>query len=289
LMYGLGLSCSAASHLLRAIGTDIGKMTVWRDAQAVGEALRRKRPAGRVRVIGADETVYKVKGKEVVVGFVTDAETGAFLGLEILVEGTGEAFKEWLAPYVEGYGGEVLVSDDKDAYGVAARELSLDHQVCITHVRKYVAKRSKSIVKQAEDEWAEDDARLPELKRQLERVRELIDDLPEDAGELERIHRTYLWAEAPQQGKKASSGYRMRMLTLELWEKWRKLRLFLRRPELQLDGTDNCSERTIGRSKVRYKTMRGYKSSEGMSNGIELTQWLYSGAPTHDLAAAVAA
>jgi hypothetical protein len=138
-MYGLGLSCSAASHLLRAIGTDIGKMTVWRDAQAVGEALRRKRPAGRVRVIGADETVYKVKGKEVVVGFVTDAETGAFLGLEILVEGTGEAFKEWLAPYVEGYGGEVLVSDDKDAYGVAARELSLDHQVCITHVRNTIS------------------------------------------------------------------------------------------------------------------------------------------------------
>jgi hypothetical protein len=144
LMYGLGLSCSAARHLLRAGGTDIGKLTVGRDAQAVGEALRRKRPAGRVRVIGADETVDKVTGKEVVVGFVTDAETGALLGLEILVEGTGEACKEWLAPYVAGYGGEVLVRDDQAASGVAARELSLDHQVCITHVRTWRSDPSRS-------------------------------------------------------------------------------------------------------------------------------------------------
>lgn len=65
------------------------------------------------------------------------------------------------------------------------------------------------------------------------------------------------------------------------------MRLVRRRPELGLDGTNNVSERSIGKSKVRYKTMRGYKSLEGMTNGIELTQWLYSGADRHDLAAAM--
>lgn len=35
--------------------------------------------------------------------------------------------------------------------------------------------------------------------------------------------------------------------------------------------------------------MRGYKSDEGMSNGIALTQWLYSGADEHDLAKEMAA
>ena len=60
-------------------------MSVWRDAQEAGEALLRekqpRRPAGRrVRVIGADETAYKVKGKEVVVGFVVDAQNGRTLG-----------------------------------------------------------------------------------------------------------------------------------------------------------------------------------------------------------------
>jgi transposase-like protein len=59
LMYGLGLSCSATSHLLGALGVDVSKITAWRDAQEAGEALRRhKRPAGRVRILGADETVF---------------------------------------------------------------------------------------------------------------------------------------------------------------------------------------------------------------------------------------
>jgi transposase-like protein len=39
LMYALGLSCSAASHLLGALGAGVGKTTVWRDAQEAGEAL----------------------------------------------------------------------------------------------------------------------------------------------------------------------------------------------------------------------------------------------------------
>lgn len=81
----------------------------------------------------------------------------------------------------------------------------------------------------------------------------------------------------------------MRMLTLELWKKWKKIRLHLREPELKLDGTNNASERAIGRSKVRYKTMRAYKSDEGMENGIGLTQWLYSGEDEHDLAKEMAA
>lgn len=56
-MYGLGLSCSAVSHMFGALGASIGKMTAWRDAQEAGEALRKQRPGGRVRVLGADETV----------------------------------------------------------------------------------------------------------------------------------------------------------------------------------------------------------------------------------------
>jgi len=39
LMYGLGLSCSAASHLLGVLGAEVEKITVWRDAQE-GRARR---------------------------------------------------------------------------------------------------------------------------------------------------------------------------------------------------------------------------------------------------------
>jgi hypothetical protein len=60
-------------------------------------------------------------------------------------------------------------------------------------------------------------------------------------------------------------------------------------PELGLDGTNNSTERGIGKSKVRCKTMRGYQSMDGMTNGIALTQWLYSGGDEHDLAKEMAA
>jgi len=299
LMYGLGLSCSAASHLLGALGAELSKITVWRDAQEAGEALRRKRPAGKVRILGADETIFKVRGREVAVGFVVDGASGRTLGFEVLFEGDGEAFKEWLKPYAEELGAEVLVTDDNDSYGVAAAELGLWHQLCIAHVRKYVKRRSKSILEQAEGEWGEKaEKKYEKLEEDLKRLRGLLEELPQEGEkQIGRMHREYLWAQPPRRKEeegaktkeKASAGYRMRMLTLELWQKWPKIRLHLRHPELGLDGTNNASERAIGKSKVRYKTMRGYKSDEGMSNGVVLTQWLYSGEDEHDLLAEVMA
>jgi|SRR4051812_4225454 len=297
LMYGLGLSCSAASHLLWALGAQVGKVTVWRDAREAGEALRGKRPAGRVRILGADETIFKVRGQKVVVGFVVDGQSGKTLGFEVLFEGDGKAFKEWLEPYAKELGAEVLVTDDNDSYGVAATGLGLSHQLCIAHVRKYVKRRSKSILEQAKREWGEEEEKYKKLEEDLKRMRGLLEELPEEGEkQIGRIHREYLWAQPPRREEegaktkeKASTGYRMRMLTLELWQKWPKIRLHLRDPKLGLDGTNNASERAIGRSKVRYKTMRGYKSDEGMSNGVVLTQWLYSGEDEHDLLAEVMA
>jgi transposase-like protein len=102
LMYGLGLSCSAASHLLGALGAlgvGVSKMGVWRDAQEAGEALRESRLAGRARIVAADETVFKVKGEEVVVGFVVDGASGKTSGFEVLrgrragLQGLAEALR----------------------------------------------------------------------------------------------------------------------------------------------------------------------------------------------------
>jgi hypothetical protein len=66
--------------------------------------------------MGADETVFGVKGKEVAVGFVVDARSGKTLGFEVLVEGDGGAFRQWIEPYVEELGVGVLISDDNDSY-----------------------------------------------------------------------------------------------------------------------------------------------------------------------------
>lgn len=152
-----------------------------------------------------------------------------------------------------------------------------------------------SIYEQAEKEYDEQDEKLEKLKEDLrELLKELLKELPEEGGKrIGRLHREYLWAAPPtrkgQQTKGVTAAYRMRMLTLEVWNEWNKIRLHLAHPELKLDGTNNASERSIGGSKVRYKTMRGYKSQEGMKNGIALTQWLYSGEDEHDLAKEMAA
>lgn len=157
-----------------------------------------------------------------VVGFVVDGASGRTLGFEVLFEGDGHSFREWLEPYVKGFGVEVLVSDDNDSYSVAAAELGLEHQVCVAHVRKYVAKRSKAILQQAEKEAREADhhERTAELEEDLLRVRQLVEELGEPGeAELGRMNRRYLWAQPPKAKERASAANRMRMLTLELWNK----------------------------------------------------------------------
>jgi transposase-like protein len=287
--YGLGLSCSASAAFLWAVGATIRRMSVWRDAQAAGEALQRRRPSGSVRVLGADETVYRVRGQQVLVGFVVDDASGNTVSFDVLYGGDAASLLAWLAPYAETMGVEVLVSDGHDAYGVVASALGLEHQLGLAHVRKAAAKQIRSLQKQTADTWGEGTHR-PQFADDLEQLRELVRELPADGlDQLWGMHQRYLGAAPPGTGESASVAYRMRLFTLELIEMWAKLCLARARPELGMDGTNNATERAIGKSKMRYKTMRGYKSLDGLCNGIALTQWLYSGDTDHDLGTVLAA
>ena len=62
----------------------------------------------------------------------------------------------------------------------------------------------------------------------------------------------------------------LRRQAVDLCAKWRSL-LCHKRMRGVCD-THNITERVIDRSKIRYKTIRGYKSVEGMMNGLWLTQ-----------------
>jgi hypothetical protein len=136
----------------------------------------------------------------VVVGFVVDGESGrTLLGFGVPFGGDGEAFKEWLEPYAKELGAEVLVSEDDDSWWVAAAGLGVEHHSCVAHVRKYVAKRSKSIIEQARAEWAEGEERLDKLAEDLGLVKELVERLREEGGaRMGRSHRNYLRASAPE-------------------------------------------------------------------------------------------
>ena len=264
LSWGLGLSLRSVSHLLGALGCELSRMSVWRDVQesgsnALGGWLNGHR--GRVRLMGADETVVKVRDRQTVVGFVTDAQSGQLVGMDVLVDRSSDGFVEWLEEYVSRFGVESMVTDDLNTYKPVVERLGVDHQVCIAHVRKWVWNRLREI-----DGW----------ERYKQRIWLLMTELPRGGG------RELLYMEPHVRGH-----LKLHSLVVELCEKWRSLTCHQR--VRGMPQTNNCTERTIGRSKIRYKTVRGYKSEDGMMNGLGLTQWVWSGQEGLDLGELIAA
>ena len=98
-----------------------------------------------------------------------------------------------------------------------------------------------------------------------------------------------LLGELPQNGdaelldmeKRARGEPKLRRLIVELCDKWRSLVCHKRMKGVP--WTNNYTEQVIGRSKIRYKTVRGYKTIAGMMNGLGLTQWAWSGRDGLDL------
>lgn len=257
LRWGLGLSCSGSSPILALLDVPIARMTVWRDVPAMGQALRRRCWQGTVRVIGADETAVRLRGKEVAVGLVVAAETGQTIGVDLLVNGRdAAAFQRWLLPYAGALGPEVLVSDDLATYKPVAERLDLGHQVCLAHGRKKAARRLKEI------------ASREAIK---ERLKALLRELPPDGGRQLLALEKAVWAEP-----------KLKAMVVELCHKGQSLVLHKQRQDVP--ATNNVTERAAGRTKIRYQTTRGFKSEDGCLNAFALTQWLYTPAAQHDAA-----
>lgn len=260
LLWALGLSMSATSHVLHALEAGIHKSSVLRDVHRAGLRLRDRKLVGRVRVLGADETVMGIRGRATLLGFVSDAQTGKTIGIDLLLAADSRAFLRWLQPYVERLGVEVLISDDLNTYKPVVETLGIEHQLCLAHVRKWVTLRLQKIAG-----WEEEKAL----------IRQLMRELPSGGGQallsLERRVRR-----SPP----------LRRLVVDLMQRWPALLCHRRRQGVP--STNNRTEQAIGKSKVRYKTVRGYKSVRGALAGVALTQWLYSGAAEHHLLELVA-
>jgi len=256
LLWTLGLSEWGTSHALRALEAAIHRSSVHRDRLRAGALLQQRAGSmGRVRVLGADETGVRIRGQAQLVGFVVDGESGKTVGVDVLVKQDGAAFRRWLEGYTRALGVEVLVTDDLNTYKPVSHQLGLPQQVCLAHVRKWVANRMRSI-----HGWEKEKAL----------IREVMRTLPRDGGDqLLRLERRV--RRAPP----------LRRLVVDLIGRWPALVYHQDRP--WVPATNNRAEQAIGKSKVRFKTVRGFKSVAGALAGIALTQWVYSGAPVHDL------
>jgi transposase-like protein len=266
--YALGLSYDKVKAVLQALGAKLCKSWIWHNVQQPGEqavrAMRKQQGRrNKVTVLGADETQMKVRGEGITVGFVTDPQTGEIVGMEILTGRDSQDFVKWLKAYAQRHGAKVVVSDDLDSYRPAADEMGLEQQICLAHMRKSVSRRLRKI------EGYEEDKEL---------IRTAIKALTPQAKRcLKRIQRRYSNHSPPGKGERDSAGYNIRMLTLDILEKWNRLTLyqrghaekdaFARRrgPVAAVPATNNATENAIGRGgKIRYRMMRGFKAIDWM-------------------------
>ena len=76
-----------------------------------------------------------------------------------------------------------------------------------------------------------------------------------------------------QDGEKNSVFYQMRLFTLRFWQRNHDILHF---KEYGIDGTNNTTERLIGLSgKIRYKSMRGFKSKSSLNNFLQTPSFLW--------------
>ena len=265
-LWGLGLSYADVSRLMKALHLPISDVGVLYNVRAMGaEAMKRqKQLAGRIKtpVLGADETLVKLSGNGVTVGFLTDPASGEIVGMEILSSREGEELAKWLGEAARNFGAKVLVSDDFESYKPAAEKLGLSHQLCLAHARKALSLRLKKI-----DGFEQAKA----IARQA--LKELT---PQAKRDLQRLHQHFARARPPRKGEKQSADYAMRMLTLDLLENWERLTCYQKKHEPLRDNlgrkqkrsypvpsTNNATENAIGRGgKIRAKRMRGFKRGD---------------------------
>jgi transposase-like protein len=240
LLWTLGLSQRAVALVLVGLEAAIHRSTMLRDIHRAGASLWDFSPVGPVRVLGVDETVVRMRGRAVFLGFVVDTKTGTTVGVDILVERDSEAFLGWLCPYVERLGVQVLVTDDLNTYKPAVEGLGIRHQVCLAHVRKGVTKRLRKV-----EGWEEEKAFIQHLVRKL----------PQNGGALLlRLERRVLRSPS------------LRRLVVDLQQRWPALVCHQR--VAGVPATNNRTEQAIGKSEVRFKTVRGFKSPLGVMAGV---------------------
>ncbi len=296
LLYVLGLSYGAVEDFVTALGCGVGRTTVYNNVQAAGNVARRKQQAsvqrgGKRAVIGADGTFVKVKGSNVGIEVVVDDSTGELLGLDILTSENQEEVRDVIQGVVDAVEAEVLVTDDHGAYTEVVDEMGLEHQICRSHMKRNVDEIAESLDKHLahpEPLPAGVDLTPEQVRDDLAQMQRLVRERPADGEEqLEAMYDRYKDVPAPDNGKRHSVWYRMRMAVTRLWERWRKLTLDQRREDL--DGTNNACERLIGWwIKERYRTMRGYKRTESVRNVVTLTARLGAYRGYYDLADLVA-
>lgn len=258
LLWKLGLSHRASSLILSGLNVLVSFMTIWRDVQAEVQQSKRRNQWKPVRILGLDGASVLGWGDKQPVLVAVDMGTGEPLAVGYINEYDPQAVRRWLEPMVQKHGITVIVTDDLSSYKIVAEKLQLGHQICQFHVRRWVGKTLKELQGTLPKEWL----------WVLEEVHQLLEVLRPDAGKTLYA----LWKQLPGRrslpSQSRSALEQLRDLLLRLSDHWQSYCTFQSEPEVP--WTNNATERAIGRMKMRARTVRGYKSWQGMEAGLFL-------------------
>jgi transposase-like protein len=258
LLWRLGLSHRASRLILSGLKVTVSHMTIWRDVQDEAQKTKKHNQWKPVRMLGLDGAYVLGWGDKQPVLVAVDLGTGEPLTLGYIDEYDPQAVIRWLTPLVQRHGITVIVTDDLSSYKIVAEKLQLGHQVCQFHVRRWVAKALKDLQETIPKEWL----------WVLEEIRQLIEILPPNGS---RTLYT-LWKQLPGRRSKRNQARlaleQLRDLLLRLSQDWHRYCTFQSEPEVP--WTNNSTEQVIGRMKMRARTVRGYKSWNGMQFGLLL-------------------
>jgi len=256
LLWKLGLSYRASSLILTGVRVRVSHMTIWRDVQEASQKIKKYNQWKRVRILGLDGAYVLGWGEKQPVLVAVDLGTGEPLTVGYVNEYDPQAMQRWLVPLVQRHGVSVIVTDDLFSYRVVAEKLGLGHQVCQFHARRWVGRTLKELQEHIPKDW----------HWVLDEIRQLLEDLHPEGSQ--RLHA--LWKQLPGrrpgQNKSRSALEQLRDLLVRLSQSWQSYCMFQSEPEVP--WTNNATERAIGRMKMRARTVRGYKSWNGMESGL---------------------
>lgn len=167
--------------------------------------------------------------------------------------------RRFLEPLVQRLGVSMIVTDDLNSYRKVAEKLGLEHQVCQFQVRRWVGRAQRELSETVPKDW-------PWV---LEEIKALLADLPPEG----RRGLFVLWKQIPERrtGRDGELSHldQLCLLLIRLSEHWNSYRLF----DWQTDvpWTNIGTEQAIERMKMRARTVRGYKSWQGMQAGLLLS------------------
>ena len=290
-LYVLGLSYDNVSSFLTALDCGIVKATIWNNLQEAGEealSLREKLEKEKVRIVGIDTTAFKVKGKKLTVAFLADLIRGKPIEIEVIESRKSRVLKRRFQRLLKDLGAEVIVTDDaEEMENLRDRLPGIKRQICLAHLRKTLSLRARELQTEAEKMKSKANIKekeiLDDLIKDLGLTKDLVKRLPQGLEQkLKNLHLRYTFARPARKGEKVDIFYRMRMLTLRLWQRADELDLY---KKVGGDGTNNTTERLIGLcGKIRYRQMRGFKSKQSLNRFLKLTAYLQEQDKEIDLA-----